>query len=346
MPTTEFDYLIVGQGLAGTILAHSLITSGCRVMVIDNLNDGSSSKVAAGIINPITGPRLKQDNDFKDFYSHAKSYYAKLEYHIKKTVLTEINQVRQIQTEEQLTYLEKRLTEPDYHKSLEYCDDNTASHFRSNELPIVTINGTAIVNTKELLKASREWLTSLHCYRASKFNYQELKVSANSVCYQNICAEKIIFCEGYQSVNNPWLKHLPFKLAKGEIITLKNSLSNNTMLSWNKWFVPLGETAKLGSNFVWNDLNLKPNEQTKEMLLTSLKENTNLTSDVVMHEVGIRPSTLQREPFVGALSTLEHAYCFNGFGSKGCLLIPFYANLLVKHLRQQSPLPEKVSKWL
>ena len=345
MPTTEFDYLIVGQGLAGTILAHTLITRGCRVMVIDKQHQGSSSKVAAGIINPITGPRLKQSDDFKHYFENAKSYYAKLEYHIKKQVFTQIKQVRQIQNDEQHAFLEKRLADPQYVKAIQTLDDNNLL-FKKAAYPQVAINGTAVVNTRDLLSASKTWLASLQSYQANEFDYQDLTFHINRVEYKNVHAKEIIFCEGYQAINNPWLKDLPFKLAKGEIITLENEPSNNTMLSWEKWFVPFGETAKLGSNFAWDDLSLIPSNTTKGMLLTSVDKNTNITAKVLHHEVGIRPSTRQREPFVGGLSTQKNAYCFNGFGSKGCLLIPYYAKLLADHLQHQTPLPNKVTQWL
>jgi hypothetical protein len=38
--------------------------------------------------------------------------------------------------------------------------------------------------------------------------------------WQDISAKKIIFCEGYQAIHNPWFNYLPFQLAKGEILTL------------------------------------------------------------------------------------------------------------------------------
>ena len=50
-----FDYIIVGQGIAGTNLAFQLIDSGKSIMVIDQVNLNSSSRVATGIINPVTG---------------------------------------------------------------------------------------------------------------------------------------------------------------------------------------------------------------------------------------------------------------------------------------------------
>lgn len=350
MPTTEFDYLIIGQGLAGSILAHTLITRGLRVMVIDNHHTGSSSQVAAGLINPITGPRLSNGEGFAEYYNVAKQYYAKLQYHIKAPVFSQIKQTRQLNSQTQEDYLDKRLINPQYHGLITKPKGIEKSHFKPSVFTNINIHGTATVDTKTLLRATQSWLAGLYCYQATKLNYADLTFSEQGVRYQNIQAGRIIFCEGYQAINNPWLKKLPFKLAKGEILTITAPDLDSTMLSWEKWLVPDSsavQTAKLGSNFNWDSLDLTPSSGIKEMLLNSLRQSTTLSNiSVRKHEVGIRPSTRQREPFIGALTQLNNAYCFNGFGSKGCLLIPFYAQLLADHLIHQATLPNKVTQWL
>ena len=53
----KVDYLIIGQGLAGSLLAWELIQRRCSVVVVDNGNE-NASQIAAGLINPITGMRF------------------------------------------------------------------------------------------------------------------------------------------------------------------------------------------------------------------------------------------------------------------------------------------------
>ena len=351
MATTKFDYLIIGQGLAGSILAHQLITQGQRVMVFDNDHIGSSSTVAAGIINPITGPRLSCAENFVERYEVAKAYYAKLEYHIKQNVFDEIKQLRQIQNDEQAHFLNKRLNSStqsnlNYKAFIKQSSNTQDSPFKQKDYPLINIRGTAIVDTKALLEATKVWLSSLYSYQKLAVHYENFNFDENSVHYQEFSASKVIFCEGYQAINNPWLRHLPFKLAKGEILTLSNSAQLQTMLSWDKWLVPHHASLKLGSNFDWENLELAPSKSVKQSLIESMTKHTNLNANVIKHEVGIRPSTRQREPFIGALPSLNNAYCFNGFGSKGCLLIPDYAELFCNHLLQNKPLPTKVTQWL
>ena len=52
------DFLIIGQGIAGTLLAEELLENQQSVFIIDKYHPNSSSNIATGIVNPITGRKL------------------------------------------------------------------------------------------------------------------------------------------------------------------------------------------------------------------------------------------------------------------------------------------------
>ena len=52
------EFTIVGGGLAGCTLAWALHKRGRAVKIVDRGDLVTSTKVAAGIVNPITGPYL------------------------------------------------------------------------------------------------------------------------------------------------------------------------------------------------------------------------------------------------------------------------------------------------
>ena len=58
MSKSSLDYLIVGMGLAGSALAYFLSKNGKKIALIDNNIDQTSSKIAAGLYNPITGRKM------------------------------------------------------------------------------------------------------------------------------------------------------------------------------------------------------------------------------------------------------------------------------------------------
>ena len=314
-------------------------------MVIDNDLKGSASQVAAGIINPITGHRLNLTTDFVDDYAHATQFYASLEQQFNVNLIDTVNQVRLIKNPGQAGYFARRLKQKEYQEFLAVNSDT--SLFGDTEHGTARIQQTSVVDTKQLLREIKKWLILRDSYINAPADYTSLQFTTGMVKYQALNAQGIIFCEGYQAINNPWLKDLPFKLAKGEVLTIERLRNTDTMLSWGNWLIPHNDnSAKLGSNYAWHDTELVPSKDVRDKLLDSLEAHTGLRPAVLNHEVGIRPTTTDRHAFVGPISGLDNGYCFNGFGSKGCLTISTHADLLCEYLLNQAPLPEALSKWL
>src|SRR5450432_409066 len=76
---TEFDFIIVGQGLAGTVLGITLEQKGCSVFIIDKKKENSASRVAAGIYNPVVFKRLTLSWMAKQLIPFAESFYREAE---------------------------------------------------------------------------------------------------------------------------------------------------------------------------------------------------------------------------------------------------------------------------
>ena len=51
----KVDFLIIGQGIAGSTLALELLKREKTVLVVDRQDAGSSTRVAAGLVTPLTG---------------------------------------------------------------------------------------------------------------------------------------------------------------------------------------------------------------------------------------------------------------------------------------------------
>ncbi|HRF38194.1 MAG TPA: FAD-dependent oxidoreductase, partial [Saprospiraceae bacterium] len=73
------DFLIIGQGLAGTLLAHFLQSDGYTVRIVDEYQVRASTRVAAGLINPVTGRRFVKSWRIDDLLPFARQTYRLLE---------------------------------------------------------------------------------------------------------------------------------------------------------------------------------------------------------------------------------------------------------------------------
>lgn len=347
MSAPHVDFLIVGQGLAGSILALKLQQHGKSVLVIDNEHHGSASQVAAGLINPITGHRLNLTDNFDQYWPVANAFYQSFTQLTGRSVHRNVTQYRRIKHPGQVTYLDKRLQQAE-HQSL--LSTHTDSPFLATEPhSCIQVHKTSAVDTPALLSQAKSMLLDQRAYLAAKFDYHALSVTSSGITAQGVQASAVIFCEGYQATENPWLAALPFKLAKGEILDVELSAPLPGMLSWGSWLLPSSTDsagARLGANYDWQDLGLAATPKIAQKLLASLQQHTGLQAKITAHQTGIRPTTKQRRPFIGPIRSLDHAYCFNGFGSKGCLTIPYYANLLCDHLISGKPLPEELTEWL
>ena len=74
----KVDFIIVGQGIAGTLLAHDLIEAKKSVIIIDTKLKSSSSKVASGLINNVGMKRCVPTNNAQLYFSKAVARYKNL----------------------------------------------------------------------------------------------------------------------------------------------------------------------------------------------------------------------------------------------------------------------------
>ena len=342
--TKLVDYLIIGQGLAGSLLGWELIKQGCRIHLIDNQKE-NASQIAAGLINPITGMRLVKSNDIDTLLPSAKQTYRELSQFFQQDFYIEKSMQRIVRSNKELLKFEQRLQDNSY---LEYLETNIkqAPDLIIAPLGIIQQKQTGYLLTQKLLSCLKNYLQEKQSYQVSQFDYQELQLS-NHVTWHNITAKKIIFCEGYQAIHNPWFKYLPFQLAKGEILTLttKQPIPSD-MLNYGRWFIPLGHHQfRTGATFDNITLDTKPSLQGKSTLLKALSQVIpNLDSaTLTRQQANIRPTTLDKAAFIGQHPEHNNLYIFNGFGAKGSLQIPYYSQHLVQHLLNQHPIADKVN---
>ncbi|MDX5418419.1 MAG: FAD-dependent oxidoreductase, partial [Hymenobacteraceae bacterium] len=80
----NYDYIVVGHGIAGATLAYTLRKHRHRVLVIDEPKANSASRVAAGLVNPVAGKRFAKSWMVDTLLPFADSFYDELESHFKR----------------------------------------------------------------------------------------------------------------------------------------------------------------------------------------------------------------------------------------------------------------------
>ncbi|MDO9162662.1 MAG: FAD-binding oxidoreductase [Methylococcaceae bacterium] len=331
------DFLIIGQGLAGSLLAWELLQRGCKVLIVDN-NQENASQIAAGLINPVTGMRLVKASEIDTLLPVATRCYAELTEYFQQPFYIEKPMLRILRSQNEASYLKQRLADRNYQDYLTAIEPSGS--FLSS-FGLVQQKHTGYLLTQPLLTCLKSFFIAKNCYRTAVIDYADIKLGTMQN-WLNITAKQIVFCEGHQATQNPWFSWLPFKPVKGEILTLSHptTLPEN-ILNNGHWLIPTAEQQiRVGATFDRDNLNTLPTEQGKNELLAAARTLTSETSiDVIDHKANIRPCTADRKPFIGRHPEYPQLIIFNGFGAKGSLQIPWHSQQLAEHLLASHALP-------
>ncbi len=342
----EYDYLIVGQGLSGTLLAHFLTERKQTVLVIDEKNPHSASRVAAGIINPITGRRIVKSWRIDEFLPFAKQTYEQLEELLDLRFFYNRNIIRALHNNKQENDWVLRSEFPGVQQYV--LDQADASEYGPIVQPVFAwgeLQKSAQVNIGQLISHYRQHLQENNQLLEEKFDYSALKLEDNRVQYQSLSARKVVFCEGYQSEFNPYLSHLDHLPAKGEVLIIKIPNFNPSKIAKLKTFlVPLGDDLFwTGSSYIWEFEDGKPTPKGKADLIEKLEQTLKVPYEIIEHKSGIRPVFKDRRPKVGTHPNHPQIAMLNGLGTKGASLGPYWANHLVDHLVDGTVIDKEVS---
>jgi len=337
----ELDYIIIGQGICGTFLSWNLLKEGKKILVIDKQQKFSSSKVASGIINPVTGRRVVTTWMIEDLLPFAWNAYSEIGNDIGETIIEQKNTIAFPTSVQMLqTYGKRANEENSYIHSFEKNEEQFHQYFNFIFHSYI-INPTYLIYLHPLLHGWRKKLIESNSLIEEKFEDAQLTVHKDSVQYKNIHAGKIIFCNGVNTFENSYWKNLPYVFNKGQalIADIPNLSSRNiykygpvTLAPWynNLWWI--------GSSYENNFTTIAPTEDFYINTVASLKNILKTTFTIKEHLASLRPGVIERRPFVGLHPDFPFIGILNGMGTKGCSLAPYFAHQLAQHLINNIPI--------
>lgn len=358
MPAAISDkFIIVGAGLAGTLMAWELEKRGVNYEVWDAPKNSSkssrtqthsspsntsnqASRVAAGMFNPVSFKRIVEVWNAREHMDVMRETYLKIESFLKipGKILHKSPIMRVFPNSQYRMLWEKRLK-----------DEHTVSQFIrpvSDEVPddIVAPHGFGVVpeagwvDLPLLLDSFRSFLESKGKYREKTYN---------SKFDDEFQTSNFIDCRGVGAIEDLVKHNLKIQSDHGEVLTLKSNIKTKNMcVNRVKWLLPRGNhTYKLGATYKWDVVKSQPTEEGREELLTGIKPI--ISSEVFDHfeitnqETGLRPASKDRRPYAGKMN--ENTYILNGFGTRGVLIGPATAAHLVRFIFEDKELPKEIN---
>ena len=340
--------LVVGQGLAGTLVSHAALQRGWDCHVMDS-GQPSASSVAAGMFNPMSFRRIIEVWDARPHLDSMTATYRAFEADLGESFLHFLPILKQIPNAEYAEEWNRKALDSPWIEPVR-SDAEVLQRF-PDAVPSPghgygLVQGGGWLDLPRLIQAWRDRLMEEGRFTVGQWSATQAQ-KANDDGW-----DTIIDCRGCGAALDSTAGPLDIRANRGEILTVKPdgsggaSLPDTHILNFGKWTLPTQPGSwRLGASYEWNRIDLDPTPETRDFLMASLRRaapNT-ATSMTVRHDVGLRPVSKDRRPAVGPHPTISSLHVFNGLGTRGVLIGPRWSHLLCDSLVGKAQLPDIVN---
>ncbi|MDP4630417.1 MAG: FAD-dependent oxidoreductase [Flavobacteriales bacterium] len=338
-------YLIVGQGLAGTLLAFSLLEKGEEVLIADDYKHASASQVAAGMWNPVTFKRLAASWLAKEMLEEMNLTFRKLEDQLQTKFFHVLPVARIFNSIQDANFWDEKSDHPEVGRYLSARSNKSVQENFNSPFGNSEVNECGWLNVPLFREAARNYFIQHGNFIEDTVNEKEVEFIESSVVWKASTFDKLILCNGIGV--NQWkgLEHLDLIPNHGQVLDLKiENLELDAIVNFGQFLLPYGNNKfRLGATYNWNEVPDEPTDEAKEFLLAELKQRIDKYIVVESQKTGFRPTTRDRRPIIGFAKENEMLAVFGGLGSKGVLLAPYFSKLFATGLTEGTSIPKEVS---
>ena len=343
MPDAPWDAIIVGQGLAGTTLAWHFHDAGQKVLILDANESVTSSKIAAGLITPITGQRMTLDPLYDSYFPAAQTFYANIEKQTSTRFFNDRAAIRFLKAAAEKESWAQRSQRPEFQRYL--CNPQPLPLV---EPALADIGGggfamqAAQLDVAAYLSASAKHLPTQSA--VVDWN-RDVTLLAGAIDVAGFRTRRLISCEGYAATRNPYFNFVRFRAAKGEILTVQfDTPLPSHVLHHGIWLAPTADAQvfRAGSTYDWQTLDQVPTASARDDIERGLRELLRVPYRVIDHQAAVRPIIQESKALVGLHPAHASLGFFNGLGSKGALLAPWFAQQFTDYLVRGAPIAQRI----
>ncbi len=340
--TNHVDYIIVGQGLVGSAVALQLIKRNKKVLVIDRSLANSSSRIAVGLFNPITGRHMVKTWMADKIFPYLHTFYQEAEALTKQKFFYSLPLYRPfLSIEEQNEWMAKS-ADPIYEHYIEKISTQPAFPSIKDTFGGLTLKQCGYLDTIQYIESVRIWIEQQGIFLEELFDEDKLTLGAKNVLYKDYEAAHIIFCQGIET--NKWFSWVPIIPMKGETLRIQSNYEEKIILNRGVYAVPANQKGewRVGATYSLVDLSHDTTDKAREELTSKMDELVSFPFVIMDQEWGLRPCTQDRRPILGRHPEQENLYILNGMGPKGVSLAPYFSEILIDMIENHLPLNKDV----
>ncbi|MDJ0363528.1 FAD-binding oxidoreductase [Hymenobacter sp. H14-R3] len=340
----DYDYLLIGHGIAGAVLARELRGRGHSVLVYDEPRPDAASRVAAGLMNPVAGKRFALTWRAHETLPTAVAYYQGLNEELGEDFF------------QPSPILKVFGSLPEQEQMLARAADDPWQGFveRIDPAPIARpgllapfggawLRGGGHLRVAALLAALARQGKAAGWLREETFSWEHVVADGTGVAYApgQLRARHVVCCQGAAALACPHFGWLPLTPNQGAVLDVAvPGLSPAQVLNRGAYVVPsvVPGQFRVGATYRWPPFATEPGDADQRELAGRLAGLTALPFEVLSEQRGVRPAVRDRRPLLGRHPALPWLSLFGGFGSKGVSMAPRLATLLADHLASSGEL--------
>jgi glycine/D-amino acid oxidase-like deaminating enzyme len=327
------DYLIVGAGLAGIAFAEHALARGRSVVVFED-DSLHASSVAAGVYNPVVLKRLQAVSGAQIQLDKAERFFSDSVLRLGRSFRFPMPVLRRFASvEEQNDWFassDRPALSPFLSPELEYAH---LPHVRS-PFHFGRVMQTGFVDAAGFVSAYRKWLAENGMLCLETIDYGRLNLQQDFIRYKEYRARHIVFADGFGIRNNPFFNYLPLAGTKGELLIIRApELKLDKIVKTDIFILPAGnDRYRVGATYNWDDKTENPTPEARRELETKLRETIDCGYEVIGHQAAIRPTVKDRKALIGTHPEFSRIHLLNGLGTRGVMLAPSMAEMLIGHI--------------
>jgi len=340
--------VILGAGLAGLTLSLELLQKSKKVLLIDiNAPGAGASGTPAGLMNPATAQKALLPDEAK---SCIQAFYRNLKR------LHTLGMPDLILHEKVLRPALDQTLQQNFSSSLENpWPDNWVEWIEclpKNYPLIPNYKGGLMIHIAKAINVPKflEGLFLLgrklnlnYSFYSEYSHFDQLNHHGVVLGNEQIMADKIVDCTGSRLADTTDIR---LHKVKGQIrsVHAPDFPTMTAALSAYGYLVQNQEELIVGSTYEHHFIDQNANSNQDIILLNKIRMMTGRSyteCDITHRWAGVRLTTPDRKPAIGALTSNLNYYYYTGLGSKGLFYSSYISQLLSEHLLSNAVIPKK-----
>ena len=268
----------------------------------------------------------------------AESLYTHIEKDINDTIVQRREIWRHLKDIKSENVWDTRMQDPSYEQYVKRpLDHRSKTELFNGAHRFGVVTGGLHIDVKKMIT------TLQHRWRAEGilinelFDESQLELLDECYSYKGKSYRHVILAQGHRGKASVLFRTDNYRPVKGEVLIVRiPGLQLDDIVKYGKFIMPIGDDLFwIGSNYQHDYKHDHPDSSQTNELYTFLDDVMARPYKVIDHQSGIRPATKYRRPLIGEHKQRKGLFLFNGLGTKGISLAPYFSQKLIQSINDK-----------